>query len=117
MTVMLETIKPPESGPLNIEIKLNANIQITSEAARRQVSVYVGNHIADLLHGDTPDLVLRESGVFWRVPVVLSSRSMGRIGPVGQIDVDVETGELNTTDQIISEIEDRAQRFAISAAF
>lgn len=116
MTVMLETITPPESGPLDIEIKLSANIQVTSEAARRQVSVFVGNHIADLLHGDTPDLVLRESGVFWRVPVVLSSRSMGRIGPVGQIDVNVETGDLNITEQTIPEIEDRAHRFAASTA-
>jgi hypothetical protein len=87
MTVMLETITPPESGPLDIEIKLTANIQITPETARRQVSVFVGNHIADLLYGETPDLVLREQGAYWRVPVVLSSRSLGRIGQVGVIDV------------------------------
>ncbi len=93
-----------------------ANIQVTPETARRRVSVFVGNHIADLLHGETPDLVLRENGIFWRVPVVLSSRSMGRIGPVGVIDVDVETGDLSITDQTISEIEAHAQRFAIGAA-
>jgi hypothetical protein len=113
---MLETITPPESGPLDIEIKLTANIQVSSEMARRQVSVFVGNHIADLLYGEKPDLVLRENGVYWRVPVVLSSRSMGRIGPVGVIDVDVETGDLSITNQTISEIEDRAQRFATSTA-
>jgi hypothetical protein len=116
MAVTLETITPPQSGPLNIEIKLTANIQVTPETARRRVGVFVGNEIADLLHGDTPDLVLREDGVYWRVPVVLSSRSMGRIGQVGVIDVDVETGDLNVSDQTISEIETRAQRFATAAA-
>ena len=90
MAVTLETITPPQSGPLNIEIKLSANIQITPETARRRVGVFVGNEIADLLHGDIPDLVLREDGVYWRVPVMLSSRSMGWIGQVGAIDVDVD---------------------------
>jgi len=116
MTVMLETITPPESGMLDIEIKLTANIQVTSETARRQVSAFVGNQIADLLYGEMPDLVLRERGAYWRVPVVLSSRSLGRIGQVGIIDVDVETGDLNITDQTIAEIGHHAQRFAISAA-
>ncbi|MBE7467635.1 MAG: hypothetical protein HS114_00650 [Anaerolineales bacterium] len=116
MAVTLETITPPQSGPLNIEIELTANIEITPETARRRVGVFVGNEIADLLHGDTPDLVLREDGVYWRVPVVLSSRSMGRIGQVGVIDVDVETGDLKVNDQIISEIEAHAQRFAAVTA-
>jgi hypothetical protein len=116
MTVMVETITLPERGRLDIEIKLTANIQITPEVARRQVSVFVGNHIADLLHGEAPDLVLREKGVYWRVPVVLSSRSLGHIGQVGVIDVDVESGELNISDQTIPEIENHAQRFASGAA-
>jgi hypothetical protein len=116
MAVTLETITLPQSGPLNIEIKLTANILVTSEMARRRVNVFVGNEIADLLHGETPDLVLCENGVYWRVPVVLSSRSIGRIGPVGVIDVDVETGDLKVSDQTISEIEARAQRFAVAAA-
>lgn len=116
MTVMLETITPPERGPLEIDIHLVANIEITPEMARQRVSVFVGKHLADLLHGELPDLVLREDGVYWRVPVVLSSRSMGRIGQVGAIDVHVETGELNLTEHTLSEIENRAQRFAIGTA-
>jgi hypothetical protein len=113
---MLETITPPESGPLDIDIKLTANIQVMPETVRRQVSVLVGNQIADLLHGEAPDLVLREDGVYWRVPVVLSSRFLGRIGAVGSIDVHVETGELMITEQTMAEIEDRAQRFAVGTA-
>ena len=95
---------------------MTANIQVTPETARRQVSVLVGNQIADLLHGERPDLVLREDGAYWRVPVVLSSRSLGRIGAVGSIDVHVETGELMITEQTMTEIEDRTQRFAVGTA-
>jgi hypothetical protein len=116
MTVTLETITPPESGILAIEIKLNINIRITPEAARRQVSAFVGNQIADLLHGESPHLVLYERGAYWRVPIVLSSRSLGRIGIVGEIDVDVETGDLNLTKRTINEIEQYAARLATRTA-
>lgn len=114
--VMLETVKPPVRGWMDIQVRLTANIQVTADAARKRVSVFVGDRIADLLHGETPAMLISETGVYWRVPVVLSSRSHGRIGPVGAIDVDVETGELCVDDKIIAEIERNAERFAVSAA-
>ena len=78
--------------------------------------MFAGNEVADLLSGDTPNLVWQTDGAYWRVPVVLASRSLGRIGLVGFIDVNVETGELQPTEQTIRRIEENAQRFAASAA-
>jgi hypothetical protein len=91
-------------------------MNMTSEEARRKVSVFAGNQIADLISGENPDLVWQKNGAFWRVPVVLSSRSLGRIGQVGFIDVNVDTGELQITEQITRRIEENAQRFAAGAA-
>jgi hypothetical protein len=90
-------------------------IKITAEKARRKVSVFVGNIISDLLSAEEPRLGWREDNAYWRVPVALSSRSMGRIGTVGTIDVNVETGELLITDQRIGEIEENARRFVAGA--
>ena len=114
--VLLETLKPPDVGPLDAYVRITANIQFPAQVARRRVSVFVGNHIADLLHGETPVLVISETGSYWRVPVVLSARSWGRIGQVGAIDVDVETGELCVNTKDIEEIKRNAERFALSAA-
>ncbi len=116
MTVTLEMIKPPDVGRMDIHVRLAANIRVAADVARRRVSVFVGDRIADLLHGESPTLVVSEAGAYWRVPVVLSSRSWGRIGPVGVIDVDVETGELRISDEIVAGIERNAERFAASAA-
>ena len=116
MTVTLETITPPDTGTLNLNLRLTADIRITPDHARRSVSQFVGNTIADLLHGDRPELIVRTDGVYWRVPVVLSSRSLGRIGVVGTLDVDVERGNLRVTERIIAEIMLNAQRFASGAA-
>jgi hypothetical protein len=60
--------------------------------------------------------VIGANGTYWRVPVVLSSKSYGRIGIVGAIDVNVESGQLLLTEQTIAEIEYHAQRLAIGAA-
>ncbi|MFT5196926.1 MAG: hypothetical protein ACI85U_003966 [Candidatus Promineifilaceae bacterium] len=112
MSILIETVKLPERGPLKIRLDVTAMINVTAEEARRKVSVFAGNEIADLLSGEMPDLVWQNDQTYWRVPVVLSSRSMGRIGRVGFVDVDVEMGELLLSDELIGEIEENAQRFA-----
>ncbi|MDM8528355.1 hypothetical protein QUF58_09075 [Anaerolineales bacterium HSG24] len=106
--IMFETTPLLEQGVLNLTFNLKTNIQVTAKRAQQLVSVFVGNQIADLLHGDLPNLVIREEGAYWRVPVVLSSHSLGRIGLVGTIDVHVETGKLQTNDRIIREIEQKS---------
>jgi hypothetical protein len=116
MAIIIESVALPERGPLSIRLDVSATINTTAEEARRKVSVFAGNQIADLLHGEAPGLVWQENVAYWRVPVALSSRSMGRIGIVGSVDVNVETGELQITDRLIEEIEENAQRFATGAA-
>ena len=46
------------------------------------------------------------------VPVILSSKTLGRIGLVGFIDVNVETGELQLAEKDAQEIEDNARRLS-----
>ncbi len=116
MTLMIETVTPPDQGVFHLELQLAADIRVSAEAARKAVSAFAGREIADLLHGDRPNLVWGASGVYWRVPVILSSRSLGRIGVVGAVDVDVETGELNLSDELILLLADNAQRLAAGAA-
>ena len=116
MTVLIETVKLPDSGHFQMDLQLTADIRVSAETARKRVSTFVGREIADLLYGGPPDLVWQEQGVYWRVPVILASHSLGRIGQVGTIDVAVETGELRLGEEVIAAIEDNAQRLAAGAA-
>lgn len=116
MTLMIETVTPPTSGTFRLDLHLAADIRVSAEVARKAVSAFVGREVADLLHGDRPDLVWQEAGVYWRVPVVLSSRSFGRVGVVGAVDVDVETGELTLNDELILTLSDNARRLATGVA-
>lgn len=116
MSITIESVRLPERGQLKLELSVVTTINTTAEEARRKVSVFAGDVIADLLSGETPGLVWQKERAYWRVPVALHSRSLGRIGQVGVVDVDVETGELQINDQIIQDIGDNAQRFAAGAA-
>src|SRR5690606_37663450 len=57
MTLMIETVTPPEQGTFHLELQLAADIRVPADAARKSVSAFVGREIGDLLHGDRPDLV------------------------------------------------------------
>lgn len=116
MTVLIETVSPPESGRLSVNVEISADILITADDARRKVNRFVTHEIGDLLHAEHPSLVWNTRGAFWRVPVALSAPSKGRIGQPGSIDVDVTTGQLATAENIIAQIEAEAERLAINAS-
>lgn len=116
MGVMLETIAPPDVGFLELNIQQKVEIKTSRDIARRRVSIFVGEQIANLLYGESPTLVLRGERAFWRVPVALATASLGRIGQVGALEVDVATGELCISEKVIQEIEINAQRLATGAA-
>ena len=60
--------------------------------------------------GDEPSLVVDDSERFlWRVPVYLAVLPQGRLGQVGTIDVDAQTGQLLVTDRLIEEMQRNAQ--------
>jgi hypothetical protein len=116
MSVLLANTSPPEQGVIKFNVQREVNIVFSATKAKRCVSVYVGDEIADLLHGETPTLVLDERASYWRVPVVLSSRTYGRIGIVGHLDVDVVTGDIQLHESNLQEIRTNAERLAIGAA-
>ena len=100
--ILLEGQALPEAGVLTVQVNQ------TAKEAQRKVSVFVLTEIGNLLHGETPVLVIGEQAV-WRVPVHLTRPSFGDLGQVGYIDVDVTSGELIFTSKSITSIERHAQ--------
>ncbi len=115
MAVRLEGISPPQSGQLAIDIKLSATINISAFAARQKVNGFVVDEISTNMHGVEPALIVGQR-LTWRVPLVLSIPPRGDLGAVGEIDVDVATGEILYTRALISEIQQRARELAARPA-
>lgn len=83
----------PQTGQLKIDIHLTAQINISALVAKRRVNAFLATHIGNLLLADEPALTLGER-IVWRVPIDLTKSPEGRLGRVGEVDVDVENGEL-----------------------
>jgi hypothetical protein len=111
MTTVVESL--PKSGRLEVDIKVSAEVNVSAYAARQKVNSFVLSEISYMMHAGDPVLVLAER-IRWRVPVILSLTSRGDVGEVGAVDVDVETGQLHVTPQLIAEINARAEGLALS---
>ncbi len=105
----------PETGRLEVDIKVTADVNVSAYAARQKVDGFVLSDISYMMHAGDPTLVLAER-IRWRVPLILSLTSQGDVGEVGAIDVDVETGQMHVSPQLIAEIAARAEGLARSAA-
>ncbi len=87
-------------------------VNITGFTARQKASGYVGDRISHLMGGDEPTLMLARERLVWRVPIVLTSPSKGRLGFVGSIDVDARTGSLLIPPGFEEQVQVRAQTLA-----
>jgi hypothetical protein len=79
-------------------------VNITPFTARQKASGYVGGEISHLLIGEEPALVFSRGRVVWRVPIQLTYPQRGKLGLVGQLDVDARTGRLLIHDLLKEEI-------------
>ncbi len=93
MNILLEPYTIPEKGRVELKVDRAFDIRITAEEARRQVNRWLLNEVSYLISADPPTLVVGER-VVWRVPAWIGFPHTGRIGEVGAIKVDVETGEM-----------------------
>jgi len=110
MSVQVHSLTP-ESGELEINIRLSATVNVTAFSARQKVTGYVADEISTNLHGGEPKLVVGEH-ICWRVPIILSIPPTGDRGEVGAIDVDIATGQLMVSHGLIEEIKNRAEYLA-----
>lgn len=90
----------PQTGQLSVEIHLTASVNVSAKVARRKVNAFLATHLGNLLLAGEPSLTIGNK-IVWRVPVDLTVPNKGRIGKVGEIDVDVESGEvLSSMEQL-----------------
>ena len=108
----MDTTRISISGPataepqrLSITIEIEANVRVSAREAQRNATSWLLDNVGHLAMADPPRLILG-TRTAWRVPVMLSSPSHPPIGPIGVIDVDVQTGEVlaspETAEKLIS---------------
>jgi len=111
MGIEVDQISLPVPAEVKIEFSLTAQVNITDLTAQRKVSKLLLDHVGNLLYGERPSLVMGRR-LLWRVPVWLALPTTGPLGQVGTLDVDAQTGEILSTQQILEEIAERGNELA-----
>ena len=113
MSAELQNVVPQlPSAQVNVSINISATLNLTAYTAKRKANVFVLNRLGTGLFGDEPKLIVTDKLICWRVPIFASTASQGRLGQVGQIDIDAQTGELLADENVLKEIGDNADRLA-----
>ncbi len=109
MTLILANYPLPEQGPVHVH--LSFEIVVTAKEAWRKVTRWLVMDVSIQMGTDPPTLVVGERSV-WRFPVYIAFPGSGRVGTVGEVDVDAGTGELLDAPRRQTEMTHRAKKLA-----
>lgn len=98
-----------ERGQVRVNIRIEASLNISAFVAQQKATGYVLDHVSDHMAGDEPSLVVDGDCFLWRVPIYFAVLPHGRLGQVGSIDIDAQTGQLHITNELIQDMRDHAQ--------
>jgi hypothetical protein len=117
MAIMLDEafLAKLQAAEVDINIHVKATLNVTSFVARQKVNILVLDKIVTGVVSEKPTLVTTESRLCWRVPVALVLPEQGRLGQIGVIDVDVQTGEVLADEALISDLINHAAQLAPSS--
>jgi hypothetical protein len=115
-TVDISALAPSIAAEaVGISIHITTTLNVSAQAARQKVNGLVLDEVGTGVGSEEPALVVEQTRVLWRVPLVLSLPFIGRLGQVGALDVDAQTGEVLADSKILKGIVDYAERLAISS--
>ena len=116
MTTGLESLLPQiKAAQVDINIHVSAQLNVSPFIARQKVNRLLLTEASTGLGGDEPHLVVSQEHLCWRVPIHLALPSRGKLGQVGEIDVDVQTGQVLVDEDQLQEIVDHAERLLVSS--
>ncbi|MEZ4664585.1 MAG: hypothetical protein R2911_44200 [Caldilineaceae bacterium] len=109
--VLLDAYALPTKGPVKLNVTSSFTINVSAAEAQHQVHKWLIDEVSCNIGADSPTLILSEPPM-WRVPAYLSLPPYGRLGQVGVVDVDVESGKLNNPADSLKAIEEAAQKIS-----
>jgi len=115
--VELRNVFPPgQTAQLDIHVHVSATLNVTPFIARQKVGGLVLSKVGTGVGADEPSFIVTGERVVWRVPLFLALPGLGRLGEVGEIDVDAQTGEILADQSTLERIIENARRIAPDSA-
>ena len=114
----IQVVLPPDgvSDSEHVHVSVHVNAQVMSpDRARRKASGWLLDQVGNLLHAETPQLVL-DQHLVWQFQVALTSPKQGTVGYIGTVRLDAQSGEVVAPDSTRSILHHHAGLFAQRAA-
>lgn len=93
-------------------LSLNESLAISATIARRKANVVTLERVSNLLLADEPSLVSESGKWVWRVPIDLTFPSHGRVGRVGELDVDTQNGNVYFDEALLESLRVKTTQIA-----
>jgi hypothetical protein len=105
-----------QATQVDINIHITAKVNVTPFIACQKVNGLLLDKAGTGLLSESPELTTSGGRLCWRVPVALALPGRGRLGQVGSVDVDVQTGEALADNALIDDIARHASQLAASSS-
>ena len=92
-------VAAPSGSRVAVRIEISSDFNVTAVAARQKANRYLLMTLGDQLHAGEPELMIGER-LWWRVPVLLSLSQGGYLGKVGELQVDAQSGAVESAPEI-----------------
>ena len=90
-----------------------STIRLSSFTARQKVNVLMLDNVSNLLISGEPTLLtIEDERIVWRVPVYLTYSAFGKVGCVGEVDVDARFGIVYYDEALLAKIEKSAEKLS-----
>jgi len=103
------TIPIPEKAKISFKVEVDSTFNISAFVARQKANLFLLMHLGELVSAGEPELWI-EKQIYWRLPIIYSLPSVGTLGTIGEILVQVDNGNIELKQpQTIKEIENRVE--------
>jgi hypothetical protein len=108
----------PNQDELQVELSISTRLSLSADQARRKATRFLMDNVSMFLMPVNPLLVIIDhEQIQWRFSVMLAMGQQGRLGQVGELNVDAYTGDILVDEAALAEIKENAQRLAQSATY
>ena len=115
LAIVLDEYTSPKKGKMiNLKVERSFAVNLSAQEAKRKVNGWLLMEVSTMIGAEEPTLAIGQQSVVWRVPIIFTAPHVGKVGEIGRIDVDVQTGEMYKMAVCKAEIEAEAKRLAKS---
>jgi hypothetical protein len=107
-----QLIPPLPAAQIDVTIRVTSQLNVTAFSAKQKVAGLALSEIGTGISADEPELVVSRQRVVWRVPLQVALPDLGRVGGIGTIDVDAQTGEVLADHRTYQSLIQRARQLA-----